>query len=323
METSYGYTGEIEDPNGLVYLRARYYSHELGIFLSKDPIQGNFNDPMSLNGYAYAHGNPVNNTDPSGTSICSDLTQESNPTGLHNCLSHVGQLRRDFGIRFREGDDLSDNLSNWTSQRVNNVYSAVQAINAKLGGLTRQAIGDTFIRLEAETSGTEAARTTLCNVMSLFLNFSGASNHTHTVNNLIHEFGHIITLESPTGRTANSETIGPSAEMAGRPAALWEQVQINRGFAETLGWDASSRENHTDLPAEVVADMFLYWVQFSAPFTQDDQHIGQARSAFINGGDIPNSSGDPLNRIVEQGSVINDGSVIRSAGIMTWGKSVV
>ena len=57
---------EYEDSNNLVYLRARYYNDETGTFLSLDPAEGSLNDPMSLNGYSYAHDNPINRTDPSG-----------------------------------------------------------------------------------------------------------------------------------------------------------------------------------------------------------------------------------------------------------------
>lgn len=66
MQTPFGYAGEMEDQNGLVYLRARYYNRNTGTFLSIDPFEGNINNPMSLNGYAYAYGNPVNLVDPSG-----------------------------------------------------------------------------------------------------------------------------------------------------------------------------------------------------------------------------------------------------------------
>jgi RHS repeat-associated protein len=66
MQTPFGFAGEMEDENRLVYLRARYYSRDLGTFISQDPSEGSMNDPMSLNGYAYAHGNPINRTDPSG-----------------------------------------------------------------------------------------------------------------------------------------------------------------------------------------------------------------------------------------------------------------
>ncbi len=54
------------DPNGLIYLRLRFYHPGLGLFLSRDPVEGVLNRPMSLNGYSYVEGNPVNRTDPSG-----------------------------------------------------------------------------------------------------------------------------------------------------------------------------------------------------------------------------------------------------------------
>jgi RHS repeat-associated protein len=67
-QTMFGYTGEPTDLNGLVYLRNRYYSPQLGTFISQDPTEGSMKDPMSLNQYAYVQGNPVNHTDPSGLS---------------------------------------------------------------------------------------------------------------------------------------------------------------------------------------------------------------------------------------------------------------
>ena len=44
----FGFAGEMEDENELVYLRARYYSHDMGSFLSQDPTEGRAVDPMSL-----------------------------------------------------------------------------------------------------------------------------------------------------------------------------------------------------------------------------------------------------------------------------------
>ena len=34
-DSSYGFTGEMEDPSGLIHLRARYYMPEIGRFISK------------------------------------------------------------------------------------------------------------------------------------------------------------------------------------------------------------------------------------------------------------------------------------------------
>ena len=59
-ESSYGFTGEMQDSTGLVYLRARYYDPVIGRFFQKDPSKA------EKNLYLYAQGNPILNTDPSG-----------------------------------------------------------------------------------------------------------------------------------------------------------------------------------------------------------------------------------------------------------------
>ncbi len=65
-EMPFGATGEQVDDNALLYLRARYMNPSIGGFLSLDPFEGLYERTMSLNGYLYAHGDPVNLTDPSG-----------------------------------------------------------------------------------------------------------------------------------------------------------------------------------------------------------------------------------------------------------------
>jgi RHS repeat-associated protein len=62
----YGFTGEMQDPTGLVYLRARYYNTGIGIFTAKDPFAGIASIPRSFNPYMYANNNPLLFTDPSG-----------------------------------------------------------------------------------------------------------------------------------------------------------------------------------------------------------------------------------------------------------------
>jgi RHS repeat-associated protein len=57
------YTGERTDAStGLEYLRARYYDAAAGSFISRDPV-------ATPNRYAYAAGNPVVFTDPSGPCV--------------------------------------------------------------------------------------------------------------------------------------------------------------------------------------------------------------------------------------------------------------
>ena len=55
-----GKYGVQTESNGLYYMRARYYSPELGRFINEDPIRD------GLNWYGYCDGNPVVGIDPSG-----------------------------------------------------------------------------------------------------------------------------------------------------------------------------------------------------------------------------------------------------------------
>jgi RHS repeat-associated protein len=61
-----GYTGHVEDQNGLVYAGARYYDPALGRFLSDDPSRFSEANPMSFNRFAYANDNPYKYVDPDG-----------------------------------------------------------------------------------------------------------------------------------------------------------------------------------------------------------------------------------------------------------------
>jgi RHS repeat-associated protein len=66
-EPKLGFTGHQFDPEtGLVYARARYYDPEVGIFISRDSYEGNLSEAPSLHRFAYAWGNPLIATDPSG-----------------------------------------------------------------------------------------------------------------------------------------------------------------------------------------------------------------------------------------------------------------
>ena len=61
-----GIQSEQTDATGMQYLRARYYYDPgMGVFTAKDPFRGHNGVAMSMNGYSYVHGNPINYTDPS------------------------------------------------------------------------------------------------------------------------------------------------------------------------------------------------------------------------------------------------------------------
>ena len=63
-----GRYGVMDDGNGIDYIRARYYSPDLGRFISRDPLAGKDGDGQSLNRYVYALNNPVRLIDVNGYS---------------------------------------------------------------------------------------------------------------------------------------------------------------------------------------------------------------------------------------------------------------
>jgi RHS repeat-associated protein len=58
-----------DDQLGLSYFHARFYSANLGRFMSPDPIGGSIGDPQSWNPYSYVRNNPLRFTDPTGKCI--------------------------------------------------------------------------------------------------------------------------------------------------------------------------------------------------------------------------------------------------------------
>jgi RHS repeat-associated protein len=61
-----GYAGQLLDPSGLYYMRARWYDAAAGRFITMDPLRSDASAPVNLNLYVYAAANPVLLTDPSG-----------------------------------------------------------------------------------------------------------------------------------------------------------------------------------------------------------------------------------------------------------------
>ena len=52
----FGYNGRdgvVTDKNGLIYMRARYYSPDMRRFINADIIPGKLNNAVTLNRYAY------------------------------------------------------------------------------------------------------------------------------------------------------------------------------------------------------------------------------------------------------------------------------
>ncbi len=67
--TILGYAGQLLDPSGLYYMRARWYDAGNGRFLSRDAELGDKEIPTTLNSFLYAGASPTAAWDPAGLSI--------------------------------------------------------------------------------------------------------------------------------------------------------------------------------------------------------------------------------------------------------------
>jgi RHS repeat-associated protein len=82
-----GYAGQLLDPSGLYYMRARWYEPVVGRFLTRDPMASSIDDPGTLNAFGYASGRPGIRTDPTGLRDSTLTESEDQPCALLCALS--------------------------------------------------------------------------------------------------------------------------------------------------------------------------------------------------------------------------------------------
>jgi RHS repeat-associated protein len=87
------FSGDVLDPTGLYYLRARYYDPTVGSFISRDPFSGSVRDPIARNRYAYARANPQRFSDHSGRNVepigAGDISARSGAIGSSLIFSDI------------------------------------------------------------------------------------------------------------------------------------------------------------------------------------------------------------------------------------------
>ncbi len=129
----YSFTGREFDSTGLMYYRARYYDPTIGRFTQRDPkgyIDG-------INRYAYAINNPVNYTDPRGTSVFNNAFANS-----------LTQSSSYFGTSTRQSFDFG------TSSGSGLISSGTQslAIEPGLQGVFEIGVRETFVPIDIALS---------------------------------------------------------------------------------------------------------------------------------------------------------------------------
>ncbi|MFD3682359.1 RHS repeat-associated core domain-containing protein [Streptomyces sp. NPDC058613] len=77
-------TGVDDTDTGLTHIGAREYEPTTGRFISVDPII-DITDPLQMNGYTYANGNPITGSDPTGL-------KADNCAHVSNCTANGGTI---------------------------------------------------------------------------------------------------------------------------------------------------------------------------------------------------------------------------------------
>ena len=109
----FGYNGRdgvVTDDNGLIYMRARYYSPEMKRFINADIVAGKLSNAITLNRFAYANGNPVSFIDPFGL-----WSLKGAWNSFTNWVSDTANDVKDWAV------DTANDVKDWAVDTANNV----------------------------------------------------------------------------------------------------------------------------------------------------------------------------------------------------------
>jgi RHS repeat-associated protein len=152
-----GQLGVMAEPNGLYYMRARYYDPQVGRFISEDPIEFDGGD---VNLYAYVRNNPVMLTDPWG--LCGEQ-----PGYWSNVLTNFTDTNA--AIPGALAPSLAPGLglgmvSSGTTARALNGITAGQYLGSGLRAATLAGTGFTAAETGVIAAGTAAVNYALVSV---------------------------------------------------------------------------------------------------------------------------------------------------------------
>jgi RHS repeat-associated protein len=140
-----GRDGVMTDPNGLYYMRARYYLPEVKRFVNRDTLMGSLDQTLTLNRFAYVNGNPVGFVDPSG-----NVDEKISGIDFHVGFNVKENIRGiNFDVKVMEERDfwyiLSDTASEFMEDMRNSLNSGIKT-GKNLISATKKAMKGTFAK---------------------------------------------------------------------------------------------------------------------------------------------------------------------------------
>jgi RHS repeat-associated protein len=125
LTTSFLFNGQYgvqTDDNGLLYMRARYYSPLIKRFINQDSLLGSIDSSASLNRFAYANGDPASLIDPFG--LCAEKAGDGKGFfgSLLDTLLNVQVIKDSFW--------LYNNADDWREKTIGAIAVPILAIDA-------------------------------------------------------------------------------------------------------------------------------------------------------------------------------------------------
>jgi len=163
-----GYAGQLLDPSGLYYMRARWYDVTNARFVTRETTGGDAASPQSLNGYAYAGGNPLLWRDSTGLareSVDTPIDVDdgssiggSSLCGPHDCAGSSApgpsaggsRFPRDIGVNPRPPEPLDN------GRPISNSFTQNQAAQARIEQL--EQLGARDIRVNQQMVNAQGQR---------------------------------------------------------------------------------------------------------------------------------------------------------------------
>jgi RHS repeat-associated protein len=151
ISTPFGFEGGYTDPTGLIYLVNRYYDPATEQFMSVDPMVDETATP-----YAFVAGDPVNDTDPSGT-----LLRSANGTTCVDSEGCAYQAReeREQGTCLLIQEDIAaqERLNEWIVGHSANRSGAIVGYGALVGGGALATGTGSYLAIDGYASYTAGA----------------------------------------------------------------------------------------------------------------------------------------------------------------------
>lgn len=197
-----GFTGHLQtEPNGLVYMRGRFYSPVWHSFLAPDRGK----DPNQLNQFAYCAGAPLANSDPSGNSLLGDLLDPLHVSSIVKNINNISSIWKDINKMaenalkiavgpFRGNFEKIFLKNTWEHDKeatglnideTLNAFGQVDSVQYRDGATLVDLVSDTWIKKMRHEKGSSAAFT-----MGSFITAPYGTNTDSVL--FCHEYGHYL-----------------------------------------------------------------------------------------------------------------------------------